>query len=322
MSEALKILLTNPIHADARALLEPLAELVLAPDTQPDTLKRLVRDADGLIVRAQLPADIFDDAPRLRGVVRHGVGLDMIPVTAASARRIPVANVPGSNTSAVVEYALAAMMALRRPLARMDTLLRGEGWAQARALADPAQEIDGAVCGIVGLGAIGSQLARKAAALGMQVIGATPRPESLPDGVQHAELPALLAAADVVVLCCPLTEQTRGLIDAQALARMPPHAVLINVARGPIVDVQALAQALHAGRLGGAALDVHAVQPLPADSALFDCPNLLLTPHVAGITATSMRNMSLGAAEQMAAILRGERPRHLVNPDIFDKASA
>ena len=319
MTARASILLTNPIHADASALLAPYADLVLAPDTSPDTLKRLAAQADGIVVRAQLPPDIFDAAPGLRGVVRHGVGLDMIPVAAATARRIPVANVPGSNTSAVVEYALWAMLSLRRPLLRMDRLLRDEGWAPARKTADAAQEIDGAVCGIVGLGAIGTQMAQKAQALGMTVIGTTRNPASAPAGVHHAALPDLLAQADVVVLCCPLTEATRGMIDAAALARMKPGAVLINVARGPIVDTGALAQALHEGRLGGAALDVHTVQPLPADSPLFDCPNLLLTPHVAGITTTSMRRMSLGAAEQMLAMLRGERPAHLVNPEILSE---
>ncbi|MEI2415015.1 hydroxyacid dehydrogenase [Orrella sp. JC864] len=321
MNDKPQVLLTNPIHPDARALLEPLAELVLAPDTAPDTLKRLAAQAQGIIVRAQLPPDIFEAAPALRGVVRHGVGLDMIPVQAATARRIPVANVPGSNTCAVVEYAISAMLNLRRPLQRMDALLRSQGWASARALADATQEIDGAACGIVGLGAIGSQMARKAAALGMTVLGVTPDPRSVPQGVRHAPLAEMLAAADVVVLCCPLNESTRGLIDAQALARMKPGALLINVARGPVVDAQAVGQALHEGRLGGAALDVHAVQPLPADSPLLDCPNLLLTPHVAGITATSMRNMSMGAAQQMAAILRGERPAHLVNPEILAEAA-
>ncbi|VFR24457.1 D-3-phosphoglycerate dehydrogenase [plant metagenome] len=316
MSDQPAILLTNPIHPDARALLSPHARLVLAPDTAPDTLKRLAAEAEGIIVRAMLPPDIFENVPRLRGVVRHGVGLDMIPVEAATARRIPVANVPGSNTTAVVEYALSAILTLRRRVARMDDLMRREGWAAARALADDTQEIEGSTCGIIGLGAIGSQLARKAQALGLRVLGATPHPDTLPEGVVAASLEDLLARADIVVLCCPLTEATRGMIDAQAIARMRPGALLINVARGPIVDAQALGDALRAGRLGGAALDVHAVQPLALDHPLRDCPNLVLTPHVAGITATSMRNMSMGAAEQMLAILRGERPRHLVNPAI------
>lgn len=317
MSARARILLTNPIHPDASALLSPHAELVLAPDTSPDTLRRMAASVDGIIVRAQLPPDIFDQTPGLRGVVRHGVGLDMIPVDAASARKIPVANVPGSNTSAVVEYAISAMLTLRRPLRRMDELMRKEGWAAARLPANDAEEIDGAVCGVIGLGAIGSQMAQKAQALGMTVIGTTRNKASTPAGVTHAALPDLLAQADVVVLCCPLTDQTRGMIDAAALARMKPGAILINVARGPVVDVPALAQALHAGRLAGAALDVHAVQPLPADSELFSCPNLLLTPHVAGITTTSMRRMSMGAAEQMLAILQGQRPAHLVNPEIY-----
>ena len=134
-------------------------DVVLAPDTSPATLARLVADADGLVVRAQLQPDLFDHAPKLRAIVRHGVGLDMIPVEAATARGIPVANLPGSNTQAVAEYALAAMLHLRRGLATMDARMRSDGWAAARPLADRGTELGGSVCGIVGVGAIGSRVA-------------------------------------------------------------------------------------------------------------------------------------------------------------------
>ncbi|MFC6776280.1 2-hydroxyacid dehydrogenase [Methylobacterium gregans] len=127
----------------------------------------------------------------------------------------------------------------------------------------------------------------------------------------------LFAESDAVVIACPLTPETRGLVDAGLIGRMKPDAVLINVARGPIVEADALADALEAGRIGGAALDVFAVQPLPEDHRLRGCPNLLLTPHVAGTTATSLRTMGLGAAEAMLAILRGERPATVVNPEIY-----
>ena len=315
MSDLPKILLTNPIHPDGAALLADHADLVLAPDTSEATLRRMAADVDGIIVRAKLPADIADHAPRLKGMVRHGVGLDFIPVEAATARGIPVANLPGSNTQAVVEYVFAALFHLRRRLAHMDGQLRSGGWAAARGLADGVAELGATTIGIVGVGAIGRRVAETARlGFGMTVLGTSRRPGSLPDGVEAAAIDDLFARSDAVVISCPLTEETRGLVDARLIGRMKPSAVLVNVSRGPVVDANALAAALSSGSIGGAALDVFDVQPLPADSPLFDCPNLLLTPHVAGITATSMRGMSVGAAEEMLRILRGQDPVNLVNP--------
>jgi D-3-phosphoglycerate dehydrogenase len=312
-----KLLLTNAIQPEVQARLAGDCDVVQAPDVSPDTLRRLIADADGLVVRAQLPPDIFAHAPRLRAVVRHGVGLDMIPVAAATERRIPVANLPGSNTQAVVEYCVAAMLHLRRGLATMDTVLRTQGWGVSRPLADHTTELGGGTCGIVGVGAIGSRLAAVASGLGMRVLGLTRRPESLRAGVEAADKQRLFAESDVVVLCCPLTEQTRGLVDAATLACMKPHAILVNVARGPVIDTPAVLDALRAGRLGGAALDVHDQTPLTGQEPVFDAPRLLLTPHIAGITGTSLRAMSEAAAATLLALLRGERPANVVNPEVF-----
>lgn len=312
-----KVLLTNPIHPDLLPVLQQHCEVVLAPDTTPATLVRLVVDVDGLVVRAQLPPDLFDHAPRLRAIVRHGVGLDMIPVEAATARGIPVANLPGSNTQAVAEYALAAMLHLRRGLAAIDTRMRADGWAAARPLADRGTELGGSVCGIVGVGAIGRRVADITHGLGMRVLGLTRRAEGLPLHVQAVDKQQLFTRADVVVLSCPLTEQTRGLVDAATVAAMKPTALLINMSRGPVMDTAAVVAALRESRLGGAAMDVHDQQPLTGREPVFDAPNLLLTPHVAGITATSMRAMSEGAVATVLALLRGERPANVVNPQVF-----
>ena len=315
-----KVLLTNPIHPELHALLEASCEVIVAPDASPATIARLIADAEGLIVRAQLAPNVFDAAPRLRAVVRHGVGLDMIPVKAATAHGIPVANLPGSNTTAVVEYCVAAMLHFRRRLALIDTRLRTEAWAAARPLADQATELRQSVCGIVGLGAVGVQLAGVAAGLGMRVIGLTRRPDSMPPHVEAVSKQALFEQADVVVLCCPLNDQTKGLIDAATVALMKPTAVLINVSRGPVIDAAAVLAALKRGALGGAAMDVHDQQPLTGQEPLFDCPNLLISPHVAGITATSLHGMSHGAVHTMIALLRGDKPANVVNPEVFKTA--
>ena len=312
-----KVLLTDQIHPALRPLLDEHCEVIVAPNANATTLARLIADADGLIVRNKLAADLFDAAPRLRAVVRHGVGLDLIPVDAATARGIPVANLPGSNTIAVAEYAIAALLQLRRGLATIDGRLRSEGWASARPLADLGTELRGSVLGIVGVGAVGSRVATVAQALGMQVLGLTRRPDTLPAGVAAADKATLFARADAVLLACPLNESTRGLVDAATLVTMKPTALLINVARGAVVETPALLAALRAGLLGGAALDVHDRQPLQPGDAVFDAPNLLLTPHVAGITATSLLGMSRGAVDTMLAMLRGERPSNIVNPEVF-----
>ena len=312
-----RVLLTNPIHPAVLPELARQCEVVVAPDASPATIARLIVDADALIVRSQLAPEVFDGAKKLRAVVRHGVGLDMIPVPAATARGIPVANLPGSNTTAVVEYCVAAMMHLRRGLAAIDARLRADGWAAARPLADRGTELGTGVCGIVGVGAVGSRLSGVAAGLGMRVLGLTRRPDGLPAGVQPADKQTLFAQSDVVVLCCPLNDQTRGLVDAATVAAMKRDAILINVSRGPVIDTAAVIAALREGRLRGAALDVHDRQPLTGAEPLFDCPNLLLTPHVAGITATSMLGMSQGAVATVLALLRGERPANVVNPEVF-----
>ncbi len=312
------VLLTNPIHEDAVALLAPHATLVTAPDARAETLRELASDAHGIVVRAKLPDDILDHAPQLRGIVRHGVGLDFIPVAAATAAGVPVANLPGVNVQAVAEYCFAALLHLRRPVARVDATLREANWDAARGMAGSAAEIGGTTLGIVGVGSIGRRVAEMARlGFGMSVLGSSRRRGRMPEGVDEAELDELFRRSDAVVLSCPLTDDTRGLVDARRLALMKPDAVLINVSRGPVIDAEAVLDALRAEALGGAAMDVFDVQPLPRDSDLLTCPRLLLTPHVAGITATSMRNMSLGAAGEMLRILRGERPANLVNPECF-----
>ena len=308
------VLSTNAIHPDGAALLAPHARLVIAPDTSAPTLRAMVGEADGLIVRGKLPDDIFDHAPRLKGAVRHGVGLDFIPVEAATAKGIAVANLPGSNTQAVAEYVFSALFHLRRPLGRIDARLRAEGWGPARGMADDLPELAGSTLGILGLGTIGKRIAGIArAGFGMRVLG-TARSGSAPEGIEPVDIDTLFSQSDAVVIACPLTAQTKGLVDARLLGLMKPHAVLINSARGPIVDTAALVEALAARRIGGAAVDVYDVQPITPDHPLLAHGNVLLTPHVAGITSTSMRAMSMGAVEEMIRILNGEDPRNFVNP--------
>jgi D-3-phosphoglycerate dehydrogenase len=194
--------------------------------------------------------------------------------------------------------------------------LRDTGWAAARAHSDLGRELSGRRLGILGLGSIGKALARIAIqGFGMQVIAHT-RSGSQGDGVAAASFPELLERSDVLALCAPLTAETRGMIGAAALARLRPGAILINVARGPLVDEQALAAALASGHLGGAALDVFDAQPLPPDHPLLSLPNVILTPHMAGITTESMLRMGEGVVAEARRILAGGLPANLVNPSV------
>jgi D-3-phosphoglycerate dehydrogenase len=315
MPEQPVVLLTNPMHPDGEAILAPHVRLITAPDAQPDTLRKWAKEADGIIVRAKLPDDIVDHAPGLKAMVRHGVGLDFIPVAAATARGVAVANLPGCNTNAVAEYVMSALMHLRRPLQKLDTQLRGEGWGAARATADGLTELNASTLGILGVGTIGRRIAVIARdGFGMKLLGTSRRKGSLPAGIEEVSLENLFTRSDAIVVCCALTDETRGMVNRELLARMRPHAVLVNVSRGAVIETVSIIDALRSKKIGGAALDVFDVQPLPPDDALFDCPNLLLTPHTAGITATSSRAMAVGSAEEMLRILRGEAPLNLVNP--------
>lgn len=311
------VLLTNPLHPLAQERLAGFAKVVVAPDNQAQTLKRLAADCQAMVVRCHLPADIFDATPHLKYVIRHGVGLDMVPVSAASARSIVVANLPGSNTIAVVEYVVAAMMALRRNVVAMDRALRSQGWEQAKPLSNDCVQWAGSTLGVVGYGAIGRQISRIAAAMGMSVCTYTPRPETVQAPVSPVSWPTLLQTSDLIVLACPHTERTHHLVNAQALSLVKPTAMLINVARGPVIDTPALVDALNSGRLAGAALDVHEQTPLNGQDAIFQCPNVILTPHLAGNTATSLAQMSQWAVDTLEALMAGQRPDNVVNPEVF-----
>lgn len=201
-----KVLLTGPMDPQGERLIAEVAEVVLAPDARPETLRRLIVDVEVLVVRSALPPDLLDHAPRLRGIVRHGVGVDMIPVEAANARRIPVANVPGSNRHAVAEHAINVISMLRRRTALMDLHLRKAGWDASRALAEHAGELHEQVLGIVGVGEIGTRIAEIAHhGYGMQVLGHQRRLHALPGFIEGVALDDLLTLCPSIIPLPPST---------------------------------------------------------------------------------------------------------------------
>ena len=305
---------THPLHPEATERLSLAGRCLVASAPSAQAILAEGGDADILIVRAPVPPAYFTQARRLRAALRHGAGLDMIPMDAATAAGVLVANVPGANAATVAEHAIFSAIGLLRGFRSMDADLRSRGWAAARAHADAGRDLGPRRLGIYGFGNIGRALHSMARGFGMQVSATTRRPETLPPDVQAMPLDSLVAGADVLVLCCPLTDETRGALHAGRIATMKPGAVVINVSRGPVIDTQALIAALAEGRLAGAALDVFDEQPLPAGSPLWALPNVILTLHMAGITEDSMRRMGQTVAEQALRILAGGLPQNLCNP--------
>jgi D-3-phosphoglycerate dehydrogenase len=312
-----RVLLTDPIDASGEELLRRRgAEVVNAPEGSAETVKRLAAEADAIIIRSKLPDDIFEAAPRVRAVTIHGTGIDLVPLAAANARGIPVANLPGENAQSVAEYCVMAMLMLARNVMAITSAMRGQPWDEARKLAMAARELAGLSVGIVGVGEIGKRVARICRnGFAMRVMGYQRRMDRLPPEAEGSSLDELVAQSDFVVLACPLTPETKHLFNAARLAAMKQDAWLVNVGRGPVVDEQALIEALHEKRIAGAMLDVYEHYRIAPGHPLFALNNVILTPHLAGSTRESRARAAVRAADEMLRMLAGEMPRNLVNPE-------
>ena len=306
----MRIVITEFMDPRAVAQLEARHEVLYAPDLVDNPAQLLIeaRTADAIIVRnrTQVRGDLLDQLTQCRCVGRLGVGLDNIDVEGCVARNISVLPATGANSLSVAEYVISAMMTLLRPVFSATTQMTQGKWPRA-ALSDGG-EVGGKRLGVIGYGAIGQTSARLARGLGMTVIAfdAMLPPEApifAQTGVQAVDLDTLLQTADVITLHVPLVASTRGLIGADQLARMRRGTLLINTSRGHIVDLTAVANALRSGHLGGAAIDVFDVEPLTETQALDDCPNLLLTPHISGLTKESNERVSFMIADQVLAAL-------------------
>lgn len=277
----------------------------------PEDLVAALDGVDGALVAANEPftADVLSRAPRLRAVVRTGVGHDSIDVAAARELGITVSNLPGINAGAVAEYTLGLLLAAARRLVQSATGVAAGGWPR-----QDGHELRGATLGLIGYGAAARAVVPLARAFGMRVLCATsvPHGERTDPSVEFTGLPELLAASDYVSVHTALTERTRHLLDADAFRQMKPTAVLVNTARGAVVDEQALADAVRTGRIAGAALDVVGEEPLPADSPLRDVEGIVVHPHMAGQTAEARAAAGREGAAELVAALEG-RPRFAVN---------
>ena len=289
-----------------------------APDTSFETLAALGAEADGLIVQwRHIDAELMDRMPRLRMISRLGIGYDMVDVAAATARGIAVANTPGYCVEEVAAHTIAMIMAQARGLADYDRALRAGEWAPVAAR-PMAVRPSSTTVSVLGFGRIGSLVARGCRALGFRVLVADPYAPA--DAIRAADCEPVtvdeaIAAADLLTLHVPLTEDTRHLIDAESIATMRQGAVIVNTCRGPLIDENALVEALHSGHIGAAALDVFEEEPLAAGAALREAPRVLLTPHAAWYSPQALEDLPVHAAENLVEFFGGRPVSAIVNRD-------
>jgi lactate dehydrogenase-like 2-hydroxyacid dehydrogenase len=281
-----------------------------------------VRGVDGLLalLTDRIDDELLDAAgPQLKVVSNHAVGVDNVDIPACTRRGIPVGNTPGILTDATADFAFALLLAAARRVVEADAYVRQGRWKTWGPSILLGADVARATLGIIGYGRIGRAVAQRAMGFNMRILVCDPNPLP-PDeapAVQAVDLETLLRQSDFVSLHTPLTTETRGLIGANELAKMKPTAILINTSRGPVVDQQALYEALRERRIAAAALDVTDPEPLPMDSPLLRLDNLLIAPHIASASRYSRDMMAYLAAQNLIAGLKGERLPNCVNPEVY-----
>jgi D-3-phosphoglycerate dehydrogenase / 2-oxoglutarate reductase len=318
-----KVLVAEPLAEEGLGLLRAEHEVDVCLDlSRPEFLAALPA-YEALLVRSQVKVDgaALAVASRLMVIGRAGVGVDNIDLDAATRAGVTVVNAPTANTIAAAEHTLGLLYALARRIPTADSSLRRGEWQRSAFM---GQELRGRTLGIVGLGRIGMAVAGRARAMEMELLGHDPfvtEEAAAQHGIELLALPELLERADVVTLHVPLTHTTRGLIGAAELARMKPTAMLINAARGGLVDEAALAEALSAGRFGGAAIDVFEREP-PTDSPLLGAPNTVLTPHLGASTEEAQAKVAVEVVQQVLDVLAGRSARSAVNAPLITAETA
>lgn len=285
-------------------------ELRMAKSSSADDILAVARDADAILVTyAKLSSELIGQLSRCKAIGRFGMGVDNIDLPAAAKAGITVTYVPDYGVREVSDHAMALLLALIRKIPLSNKLVQAGRWEMPAVV--PIHRLDGRTLGLIGFGHIGRALAPKAQAFGLNVIVHDPfvQPDALKAAkVEGVELDALLARSDYLSIHAPLTPQTRGLFNAATFAKMKRGALVVNTARGPLVDEEALLAALTSGQLGGAALDVVATEPLPKDSPLLGHDNLILSPHTAFYSVEALEELQTKCASDVARVLSGENP--------------
>jgi microcystin synthetase protein McyI len=321
------MLLNPPQDKSGEAILESQVEIVRISNPDRETLLRSIKGVHGVIARGtKMTAEVLAQADVLEVVATPSAGYDHIDINACSERGIPVVNNTGLNAVSVAEHTIGLMVGLAKAIPLTHHLLRTEGWNTRTPYSWEriGFELDGRTFGIVGVGNVGSRLAQRVrAAFNMTVLGYDPyvsREKMQECGATKVDrLDDMLPQLDFLSIHAPHTKETFHIISGPQLAKMKPTAYLMNCARGPLVDEQALVQALRDNVIAGAALDVFEPEPSLDNNPLYQMSNVIVTPHLAGVTAEATKRMAIGAAEQTLQVLRGERPPRLVNPEVWEQ---
>jgi glyoxylate reductase len=306
-----RVLADGPLAADVLELLHGRATVV---DWEAAPRSQSAGDADAIVAiytygHPRVDGELLDRLPAVKLISNYGVGVDHIDLDAARERKIPVANTPGILDGATADLGFALLLAASRRIVEGDRYARSAAFTRYDPSYMLGREAHGATLGIVGMGRIGRQVARRANGFDMRVLYHNRRRDEQAErelDATYSTFPALLAESDYVMLTVPLTQETRGLMNAAALRRMKPTATLINIARGPIVDTQALYEALAGGQIYSAAIDVTDPEPLPRDHPLLELSNLTILPHLGSATAQTRRRMAEMSVENLLRGLRGD----------------
>ena len=310
------------IDTETEVLRAAGVEPVVAPEGSEQTLASLAVDADIIMFCfAQVTANVLDAATRCKVASRYGIGVDNIDIPRATELGIVVTNVPDYCIDEVTDHALGMILALNRRLVPHDRSVKAGGWADV-VLNQPMHRTRGATLGVLGYGRIGRALAEKAVNFGMQIVAYDPllEPGQTVAGAQILSFDEVLQASNFISVHTPLTPETEGMIGAEQLASMPAGSIIVNCARGGIIQEQALADALHSGHIAGAGLDVLEPAPPPTDHPLMSAENVIITPHTAFFSQASTVELERRTAEEAVRVLRGEMPQNLINPDVLGKA--
>lgn len=321
----MKVIVESPVAKEGVELLKDEGyEVVEIYEDDPEVLLEEIGSVDAILARptgARVTAEVLREGDRLQVVSIHGVGCENVDIDMATEEGIYVLNTPNANTEAVVEHTFGLMSNLSKRILEADRATRNGDYETRDQYI--GVEMKGKTLGVIGLGRIGLEVGRRLGrACGMEVVGCDPYlgASEFPDEIEYAEdLEKIFEVSDFITVHCPLTEGTEGLIGQEELHKMKESAFLINVARGGIVDEDALVDALKEGEIRGAAIDVFKEEPPADDHPLFDLNNVIVTPHTAWLTEEARRRMSTGAAEGIITVLRGDIPEHTVNQAVCEE---
>lgn len=315
----------TPFVEEQVRLLKPHADVFVCPEPTHEAVKRYCEDADVLIVASfSVTADIIEGSKTLKGVVKCGVGVDNIDLRAATENGVVVANVPDYATNAVADFTLALILALSRRIVEADEFVRRKQWGVWTSPPPKLMgfELFGKILGLIGLGRIGLAVARRAQAFGMSTIAFDPyvsEKTASEHNVRLVSFNELLASSDIISLHAPLTDETRNMVNRETISKMKKGVIIVNTARGGLVDLDALEEALSVGRVAAAALDVYPQEPPDTSHPIFRRENVLLSPHIAWFTKEAQSRLALESVQHAIDIINRKIPANVVNTEVLKR---